>query len=150
MANVYFARSIRGDHHAADTFIFETITNAIKDCGHRVSYDDPALTAAHKKRLSEGYDSFEAFIHDRDIQWIDRAQAMIAEVSHPSLGVGYEIAYAHFQKKIPILVVALKDSDPISAMISGHFPVFWYRDSSDLTEWIKNFLSEGIPVQERY
>ena len=42
-------------------------------------------------------------IYTRDIKWVDGSVAMIAEISGPSLGVGFEIAYALFKKEIPVL-----------------------------------------------
>ena len=36
----------------------------------------------------------EGEIYRRDIQWISECDMVIAEVTNPSLGVGYEMAYA--------------------------------------------------------
>jgi len=33
-------------------------------------------------------------VHDRDLEWLRQADALVAEVTTPSLGVGYEIALA--------------------------------------------------------
>jgi nucleoside 2-deoxyribosyltransferase len=41
-------------------------------------------------------------VYARDVRWLDDAQALIAEVSTPSHGVGYEIAYALLRGK-PVL-----------------------------------------------
>lgn len=58
-------------------------------------------------------------VYTRDIKWIDGSQLMIAEISGPSLGVGFEIAYALFQKEIPVLALVSSDVKKISAMITG-------------------------------
>ena len=58
-------------------------------------------------------------IYTRDIKWIDGSVLMIAEISGPSLGVGFEIAYALFQKEIPVLALASSEVEKISAMITG-------------------------------
>jgi hypothetical protein len=58
-------------------------------------------------------------IYTRDIKWIDGSVAMIAEISGPSLGVGFEIAYAIFKKEIPVLALVSSDVEEISAMITG-------------------------------
>ena len=58
-------------------------------------------------------------IYTRDIKWIDGSQLMIAEISGPSLGVGFEIAYALFQKEIPVLALVSSDVKKLSAMITG-------------------------------
>ena len=40
-------------------------------------------------------------IHDRDMNWITQSDIFVAEVSNPSLGVGYEISAAiSLNKKI--------------------------------------------------
>jgi hypothetical protein len=58
-------------------------------------------------------------IYTRDIKWIEGSVLMIAEISGPSLGVGFEIAYALFQKEIPVLALASSEVEKISAMITG-------------------------------
>ena len=58
-------------------------------------------------------------IYTRDIKWIEGSVLMITEISGPSLGVGFEIAYAIFQKKIPVLALASSEVEKISAMITG-------------------------------
>ena len=41
------------------------------------------------------------FIHDRDMKWLIDSDLIIAEVTNPSLGVGYEIGRAlEYDKKI--------------------------------------------------
>ncbi len=51
---------------------------------------------------------------------IKEADFVIAEVTNPSLGVGYELGYAETLRK-PILCVFNKDSErKLSAMVSGN------------------------------
>jgi hypothetical protein len=69
---------------------------------------------------------------------------MIAEVSNPSHGVGYEIAYARHITKIPVFAVAFKDTDRISAMISGRLDVQFYRGCADLSAMVEEFLSSPV------
>ena len=57
-------------------------------------------------------------IYQRDIQWIDECDIVIAEVSTPSHGVGYEIAYALATGK-PVYCFHRSDVR-ISKMISGN------------------------------
>jgi nucleoside 2-deoxyribosyltransferase len=58
-------------------------------------------------------------VYTRDIKWIEGCELMIAEISGPSLGVGFEIAYAIFQKEIPVLALVSSGVKKISAMITG-------------------------------
>ena len=73
------------------------------------------------------------YVYKRDIKWIDGCNAMIAEVSNPSLGVGYEICYALTIGK-PVL--CLYDEEIfLSRMITGNtMPRLSVKAYSD-SEW---------------
>jgi hypothetical protein len=45
-------------------------------------------------------------------QQLEKSNIMIAEISTPSHGVGREIAYAQFERKIPVLCVYKVDHKP--------------------------------------
>ncbi|MEO8233513.1 MAG: nucleoside 2-deoxyribosyltransferase [Ignavibacteriota bacterium] len=83
-------------------------------------------------------------IYTRDTKWIDSSKIVIAEVSGPSLGVGFEISYALFVKKIPVLAVYHDKAPQISSMIAGCqnpiFQVSKYSSVDDLTKIIKDFI----------
>ena len=58
-------------------------------------------------------------IHDRDMDWIRESDLVVAEVTLPSLGVGYEIGRAVELGK-PVLCLFNRDAGYVlSAMISG-------------------------------
>lgn len=81
-------------------------------------------------------------IHDRDINWINESDRIVAEVSAPSLGVGYEIREGVIRKK-PVLVLWRKqESKRLSAMISGSPGVIVceYLDLNDVKRGIDSFL----------
>ncbi len=69
--------------------------------------------------LDEGETMSDKAIHDRDVAWLMASDCVVAEVTNPSLGVGYEIGLAS-QAKIPVLCLyrALPDRR-LSAMIAG-------------------------------
>lgn len=134
MSIIYFARSIRGDHGIADKETNRAIYEAIKTNGHTPALDLPPI------RRETAWE-WDTFIFQRDLVWIDQSQAMIAEVSHASLGVGYEIAYAYHVRRIPILFLLEKESRT-SAMISGGHELYLYRDLADLENGIRDFLTE--------
>jgi nucleoside 2-deoxyribosyltransferase len=74
---------------------------------------DAALT-------SRGEALSAAAIHDRDLGWIRAADGVIAEVTRPSLGVGYEVAYATQVLAKPVLALFRLSSDRrLSAMIES-------------------------------
>ena len=58
-------------------------------------------------------------IHDRDLDLISDCDVVIAEITNPSLGVGYEIAKAIEFRKTVYCFYRLIDEKQISAMILG-------------------------------
>ena len=77
-----------------------------------------------------------------DIEWLEQSDFVVAEVSTPSLGVGFEIATAcHLKKKI-LCLVKDKKASTLSAMISGcpGLQTFVYSDISEAKEAIYKFL----------
>jgi hypothetical protein len=86
-------------------------------------------------------------IFTRDIKWIDMSKMLIAEVSGASTGVGFEIAYALYKKKIPALALINNErKSEVSAMITGCssnlITVTKYQDQDDLTKIIKDFIKK--------
>ena len=57
-------------------------------------------------------------VYERDTSWIEACDALIAEVSTPSHGVGYEIGYA-LSKGKPVLC-CYRRGRRVSKMISGN------------------------------
>ncbi len=84
-------------------------------------------------------------IFKRDIKWIEGSRLMIAEISGASLGVGFEIAYALYQRKLPVLALANAEVPKLSAMISGCesdlLTIKNYRDADEMKSIIQNFIS---------
>lgn len=82
-------------------------------------------------------------IHDRDIEWLRTATSMIAEVTTPSLGVGYEIGRA-VEWGIPVLCFFRPDSGrKLSAMIAGCAGVrmMQYGSADDFPALLLEFFS---------
>jgi nucleoside 2-deoxyribosyltransferase len=111
--NIYFAGSICGGRR--DAKLYEKIIDYLKNYGKVLTehVGDQSLT-------EEGGDSDDdRYIYDRDMKWLSSTDVIIAEVSTPSLGVGYEIARAiQLSKKILCLYRPQKGKR-LSAMIAG-------------------------------
>ena len=84
---IYFAGSISGGR--GDQAVYQQIIDLLKQHGTVLTehFGDATLTAA-----GEALD--DCVIHDRDLAWLRRADVLVAEVTTPSLGVGYEIGRA--------------------------------------------------------
>ena len=136
--NIYFACSITGGREFES--VYQAIVGALTENGHEVP-------TAH---LAEsGVGAVEAVIHpnevyERDVAWIRACDALIAEVSVPSHGVGYEIGFALGLGK-PVLALH-QDGRKVSKMISGNpdsrLTVELYQTPEDAIQKIGVFLSK--------
>ena len=114
---IYFSGSISGGRE--DALLYAGLVGILRDAGHDVIAGEVAdLGAAVEAGTDEE-------IHDRDLGWIDEvAEAkglVVAEISRPSLGVGYEIAYALHVRHIPVIALYRPEwTRRCSAMITGH------------------------------
>ena len=137
MHKIYFACSIRGGRDDAD--IYAEPVEHIKQKSIVLSeiFADGKLTAQGMNKPSDS-------IWKTDTDWVKEADAIIAEVTNPSLGVGYEIALAELLGK-PILALYRESVDKkLSAMIDGApgVKVCRYLELSEATTAIDQFLCD--------
>ena len=107
--NIYFAGSIRAGR--SDQALYQNIISYLGKYGKVLTEH-----VGHKS-LSEHPSDQE--IYDQDIAWLKQADCVVAEVSTPSLGVGYEIAKAEEWGKKVLCIYRKKENTRLSAMISG-------------------------------
>ena len=111
---IYFGGSISGGR--GDVARYREIVEALQSDGHRVLAG--AVAAEHVGSDGEGLDACAIF--DRDLGWLAEADVLVAEVSTPSIGVGYEIAAARYRYGIPVLCLYRPAfTQRCSAMIGG-------------------------------
>lgn len=137
MPKVYFACSIRG---GGDTSQYLTILETIKSSGGDILSE----IFVHDAINYGGSPLPEQEIYQRDIHMIQDCDMVIAEVSNPSLGVGYELAYAEKLGK-PILCLFDTSSDSkLSAMVSGnHYnSIALYSNADEVREKIARFFAQ--------
>ena len=110
--NIYFAGSIRGGREDVSRY-FEII-ELLGAYGQVLTehIGNPELTG-----LGEIDDDKK--IHDRDLAWLKQADYLVAEVTTPSLGVGYEIGKATEWGKPILCLFRPSDGRALSAMIAG-------------------------------
>ena len=134
---IYCAGPIKGD----TTFqkIYLEIINFVESEGH-------TPLAELSAKFTPTNPLTDKQIYTRDLKWIDGSKMMIAEISGPSLGVGFEISYALFQKKIPVLALANKKMEKVSAMITGCdsnlLTIAKYGTEEELREIIRIYINE--------
>lgn len=134
---IYFAGSIVGGREKAQ--IYARIVEYLLVKGHEV----PTAHVARPDVLDWEKKNPPSLIYERDIAWIRESEAMIAEVSTPSMGVGYEIATA-LQWGKPVLCL-YRQGSTVSKMILGNtepsIRVEPYNAPEELLSLIDRFLS---------
>lgn len=110
---IYFAGSIRGGREDADLYL--QIIEYLKEYGEVFTehVGDPSLTSAGDDGPTD------RFIHDRDLQWLQNSDMIVAEVTTVSMGVGYEIGRAVEARKPVLCLFRPGAGKNLSAMVSG-------------------------------
>jgi 2'-deoxynucleoside 5'-phosphate N-hydrolase len=133
---IYFAGSIRGGRD--DAAIYARIIELLNPFGTVVTehLGDAAITLG-------GENASDRDIHDRDINWLRQADVIVAEVTMPSVGVGYEIGRAvEWGKRIVCLYRPSHDRK-LSGMIAGcpGVTVYNYQDVTELPDLLQRALA---------
>ena len=133
--NIYFACSITGGR--AYQSVYEAIVEALKTDGHEV----PTAHLAQAGVVDEEKIINPRDVYERDVAWIRGAQILIAEVSAPSHGVGYEVAFALGLGK-PVLCL-YEEGRSVSKMITGNsdplLKVASYRGKDEAARLAREF-----------
>lgn len=136
MSKIYFAGSIRGGR--ADAQRYSSIIKALASYGEVLTeHVGNDILLKQEKNMTDKQ------IHDRDMQWLQNAEVVVAEVTQASLGVGYELAMAmNLDKKILCLFYA-KSGKRLSAMIAGqsYFNVVHYEHIKEVDTILKKFFA---------
>jgi nucleoside 2-deoxyribosyltransferase len=134
--NIYFSCSITGGRQ--DEIAYQAIVDTLLADGHEVP--TASLASAEVLALEDLVDPVE--VYTRDVAWIDSCEAVVAEVSTPSHGVGYEIAYALSMSK-PVLCL-YKRGQTISKMILGNthatLTIRTYQTPEEASQAVRAFI----------
>ena len=134
---IYFAASIRGGRKDQNKYneLIRFLSSKVQVLTEHVG--DSSLNQTGEENRSDKE------IYQRDLEWLESADAVIAEVTNPSLGVGYELGIAEKLGK-PVLCL-FDDADHhcnLSAMISGNQKIttFHYTSLDQAKEEIISFI----------
>ncbi|XP_060079800.1 2'-deoxynucleoside 5'-phosphate N-hydrolase 1-like [Ylistrum balloti] len=109
---IYFAGSIGGGRQNVEIYL--RILEKLK------AYDTVLTEHVGAKNLEEfEKDLTEKEIHDRDMVWLQDCDVVVAEVTQPSLGVGYEIGRAITLNKRILCLFRPDSGKHLSAVIAG-------------------------------
>ena len=135
---IYFAGAIRGGRDETDIY-----NNIITYLSSKAEVLTEHVGSSELMTIGETNRS-DREIFMRDIEWLQSADLVIAEVTTPSLGVGYELGIAA-KLKIPVLCLYRPiKGKRLSAMISGNekFNCQAYQTRDDAKVHINNFLKQ--------
>lgn len=136
--NIYFACSITGGRD--DEPVYQKIVTALEVDGHEIP--TALLAGSNVIELEVIVDPVEVYV--RDTGWIDNCDLLVAEVSTPSHGVGYEIGYALGLGK-PVLCLH-QEGVAVSKMITGNLDpnlmVLAYSDENDAVQQLCTNLEQ--------
>lgn len=137
---IYFAGSIRGGRD--DQQLYVEIIKALSSYGEVLTehVGDKGITAYGEDGPTDKY------IYSRDVSWLKETDVVIAEVSTPSLGVGYEIAKAEEWRKKVLCLYRESEGKRLSAMIAGseNLEVKKYASLKDLESVFGEFFGSLI------
>lgn len=129
---IYFAGSIRGGRD--DAGLYGEIIVVLQKYGTVLTehIGDKHLSVHGEGKAAE-------YIFERDVQWVHDADVIVAEVTTPSLGVGYEIGLAEQLRKKIICLYRPQSDRKLSAMLlgNGKLTVVEYKGVSDIEEKLK-------------
>jgi 2'-deoxynucleoside 5'-phosphate N-hydrolase len=120
---IYFAGSIRGGRN--DSIVYKKIIDNLKEYGEVLTEH-----VGNENLLSLENNNKDEYIYKRDISLIEKSDVIVAEVTNPSLGVGYEIAYAEKLNKKIFCLYRQTENKKVSAMIAGNSncEVIYYKE----------------------
>ncbi|MEK7083833.1 MAG: nucleoside 2-deoxyribosyltransferase [Patescibacteria group bacterium] len=134
--NIYFAGAIRGGR--AEQPKYEEFVRILKQHGTVCSehVGDETISAYGETDL------VAEEIHERELKVLEKSDVVVAEVTTPSLGVGYLIAQAEKMGKRILAFYHGQDSLKLSAMIKGnaHVDVHMYERLED----VERILAESL------
>ncbi|MCD6461472.1 MAG: nucleoside 2-deoxyribosyltransferase [Thermoplasmata archaeon] len=109
---IYFAGSIRAGREMSGAY--DRLIRFLSGFGEVLTEH-----VGNERLLEEEERYTDRYIHDRDMRWLLEADVVVAEVTVPSLGVGYEIARGLEHGKPVVCLYRPSDEKRLSAMISG-------------------------------
>lgn len=126
MKKIYFAGSIRGGR--IDAALYQRIIEYMKKtCIVLTEHiGNPNLNL-----MEQGLKDQD--IYNQDTAWLLESDILIGECTCPSLGVGYELAYAESKGK-PCHIFYDKSKTQLSAMLTGnpYFQIHPYESEADI------------------
>jgi nucleoside 2-deoxyribosyltransferase len=132
---IYFAGSIRAGR--GDAGLYQEIIALLSEYGDVLTEHIGNNGITH---LGEGIEP--GYIYERDVEWLREADVVVAEVTTPSLGVGYEIGLAESENKRILCLFRAVEDRSLSAMVLGNrnLSVAEYESIDDIEGILRDFF----------
>ena len=135
MKKIYFAGSIRGGR--ADEALYRQIIDHIQKTDIVLTEHVGNLALSKVEHLPNRDEA----IYQQDTAWLRESDLVIAECTTPSLGVGYELAYAE-RFGIPVHIFYDTTRTRLSAMLTGdeYYHIHPYSSPAEIFPVIDTIL----------
>lgn len=133
---VYFAGSIRGGR--IDAELYRRLIGYMQKTSTVLTEH---IGSPHLNLMEQ--DKRDAEIYEEDINWLKESDILIGECTCPSLGVGYELAYAEKIGK-PCHIFYDRTKTQLSAMLTGnpYFNIHPYESEADIYPILDSLLTD--------
>ena len=135
--NIYFSGSIYGGRQKLESYkkLVKELAKFGKVLNEEVADDNVLIS---EESVSDN-DVFESLVNR-----LGQADVVFAEVTVPSLGVGYEIGYANSHNKRIICVYDKTVTSKITTMLRGNnkLKIIPYTDINEIINNLENILKE--------
>jgi len=137
---IYFAASIRGGRENQETHAL--VIGELQKYGEVLTEHIADKNLTNRGEINHT----EKYIFERDTAWIRECNVLIAEVTTPSLGVGYEIGYAESLKKPILCLYRQTEGKLLSGMILGDSAIETqiYKDLTELPDILDKYFTKLI------
>lgn len=133
MKKIYFAGAIAGGRDKQKEYL--ELIDYLANFGEVLTKDIWNEDLTNQENVEE-------YLYKRHKIWLDAADIIIAEISIPSLGVGYELGYFEAKTKPIICLYDENSKKGLSSMISGNEKNYLikYKNLEEVKEKLKKML----------
>lgn len=139
---IFFACSVRGGRDNLETS--QKVVSILRNYGELFGEFniDPSLEEKEQKAKTSDQQIYKA-----DVRLIEKADLFVAEVSAPSLGVGYELGVAEAKEKRILCLYNLASPNKLSVMINGNenITLIKYKNLEELKNSLRDYFSHNWP-----
>jgi 2'-deoxynucleoside 5'-phosphate N-hydrolase len=143
---IYLACTVRGDRGGLATA--RALCACLQQRGHTVLTTHLLADDADRAESSLS----ERQVYERDIEWLDACDLLIAEASGSSFGVGFEVGYvlgrsAATRQRVLLLYDESRRNHVSRLLVGNSHPnctTYAYAEAGDLVAFVERYLTESL------